>query len=67
MNVRERLKRVEERLKAQGVKDVKFTYGPNAETATKEQIMEDAATMLEAYLDGHTTPAPPFGDSVREL
>lgn len=51
MNARERLLKVQERLAADGVSDVKFFFNTFA-LGTPSAAAESAAIVLEAYLDG---------------
>jgi hypothetical protein len=60
-----RLKVVQKRLEARGVKDVKFTWAPNVKDFTPDQVAEDVIHVLEAYLDGNMVDALDIGDSVR--
>ncbi len=58
MTLQERVKAAQERLVARGVKDVKFTWNYEAlKTNSRDQVFEDVAVALEAYLDGRCTPA----------
>ena len=58
-----RLKLVQKRLEAKGVVDVKFAWAPNVKDFSADQLAEDVANALEAYLDGRCTPVEKFGDS----
>ena len=66
---KERLVAVTERMKARGVRDVKFAYG-DLTNVTVDQLASDVADMLEAIERGeHTlimTNRDYFGDSVRD-
>lgn len=65
MTPRERLQNVQDRLVARGVTDIKFAWAENVHTKSLDQVCEDVATALEAYLDGKCHPLPPAGDSLR--
>jgi hypothetical protein len=60
--LKERLDKIQQRLIDAGYKDVKLHVVPGA---TLEKILNDAAEILEAVLDGKTKPLPPFNDSAR--
>jgi len=63
MTPRERVKAAEERLKALGVKDVKFAWNYEAVAKnTPDQVFTDVAVALEAYLDGKYTPLAELND-----
>jgi len=63
MTPEERVKAVQERLLARGVKDVKFTWNHEAlKKNTRDQVLTDVAIALEAYLDGKCKPASPMYD-----
>lgn len=58
----ERLKVIQARLEARGVKDVKFAWGRGAHEIPLSQAANEVADALEAYLDGRFRPLPPFND-----
>ena len=59
-----RIAKIQERLDAHGVKDIKFVYAPGQHLPS--EVAEDMCDMLEAYLDGNYHPLPKLGDSVRD-
>ncbi len=58
---RSRLARVQERLVARGMSDFKVTLGPGP--FTLQQVAEDTANAMEAYLNGESRPLEPLRDS----
>ena len=65
-----RLKVAQERLEERGVVDIKFAYAhsffdPPSTHPSMEQRGVEIAELVEAVLDGKTSPMPPIGDSVR--
>lgn len=62
MTPKERLLKVQERLIARGVKDIKFCWAENVHTKTRDEIYTDVSMALEAYLDGKYHPLPDFND-----
>lgn len=62
MDYKKELDRIQAELTARGVLDVKWFFGPTDGPYDRDQVMKDAATALQAYLDGKCTPAAKFGD-----
>ncbi len=64
--LKRRLKDIERRLEDRGIVDVKFAFDRFTEaTVTKDKMLADVCDVLEAVLNGDSTPAEPFGDSAR--
>lgn len=62
VTAREKLAKVEQRLKDAGVKDVKFAWAENVKDFTLTKVTNDVSTALTAFLDGNVRPLPPFND-----
>ena len=61
-----RVDNVERRLRERGVVDIKFFKDyPGYTYLTPAEQLNALCDVLECVLDGRTTPAKPFGDSVR--
>lgn len=60
-----RLTELQQRLQDKGVVDVKFFKTEEFTKAAPLRRAIEIINILEAVLDGRTTPAAPFGDSVR--
>ena len=67
MNANERLSNAQSALKAQGVRDVKFFFAPEARSEKLSKVKEDAAKVLEAYLAGQHRAMAPFGDATDRI
>lgn len=61
-----RLPDVQKRLANMGVLDVKFFFAPTP-TPALETLKNDAANVLEHFLDGKTKPLPSFGDATKRI
>lgn len=51
----ERLRAVQERMIAAGVRDVKFTWGPDAATTPHDELCGQVADFLESFMNGEFT------------
>jgi hypothetical protein len=47
-----RARRLELKMRARGVRDVKVAFDPAAEGCTKDELMGHVCAILETYLDG---------------
>lgn len=56
---------LENRLRERGVVDVKFFKAPEYYQRSPLEQAREICEIVENVLDGNTTPASPFGDSVR--
>lgn len=63
MSAENKLKALEASLSERGVVDVKFFFAKDGSSPTK--VASDVANVLEAMLEGRTTPFAGVGDSVR--
>ena len=62
MNTNELLTSVEERLVATGVHDLKFCFSFDVKSRPASEVKQDAAAILEAYLNKSYTKAMPAGE-----
>ncbi len=62
-----RVQNVQQRLHDRGVVDIKFFKSPEYYTLSPSAQANELCDVLEAVLDGRSTPAEPLGDSVRGL
>jgi hypothetical protein len=62
MNTNELLTSVESRLVAAGVRDLKFCFNFDVKSRPASEVKQDAAAILEAYLNGSYTEAQPAGE-----
>jgi hypothetical protein len=62
--VRDRVDRVQARIAAAGIKDMKFSRHPERwNAASYDERATEICDLLEAVLDGNTKPLPLIGDS----
>jgi hypothetical protein len=60
-----RLKKIEDRLRARGVRDIKFCWAPGVHKVPLEELKANVADFIEAYLEGKSTPIP--NDEITEF
>lgn len=62
-----RMEGLEQSLRERGVVDIKFHKSPEYSALSPLDQARDICDVVEAVLDGRSTPAAPLGDSVRGL
>ncbi len=62
MNTNELLTSVESKLVASGVRSLKFCFNFDVKSRPTSEVKQDAASILEAYLNGSYTEAQPVGE-----
>lgn len=62
---RARLRAIENRLVALGVKDIKFCWSEYRHLPG-QYVIDDVCAVIEAFLDGNIKPLEPLGDSAKE-
>lgn len=64
MEANERLQKVQAALTERGVRDVKFFFSESATSKFPTDVKNDAAYLLEQYLEGKTKVVESFNDEV---